>query len=94
MAQLVKNLQCGRPVLNPWVGKIPWRRERLPTVVFWPGEFHGLYNPWDHRELNTTERLSHFLKSLLEINETKWRRLNTSVLHELFVDWIEQTWIQ
>ena len=28
-------LQC-----NPWMGKIPWRRERLPTTVFWPGEFH------------------------------------------------------
>ena len=28
---------------NPWVGKIPWRRERLPTQVFWPGEVHGLY---------------------------------------------------
>ena len=27
---------------NPWVGKIPWRRERLPTPVFWPGEFRGL----------------------------------------------------
>ena len=25
------------------VGKIPWKRERLPTPVFWPGEFHGLY---------------------------------------------------
>ena len=22
--------------------KIAWRRERLPTPVFWPGEFHGL----------------------------------------------------
>ena len=20
----------------------PWRRERLSTPVFWPGEFHGL----------------------------------------------------
>ena len=27
---------------DPWVGKIPWRREQLPTPVFWPGEFHGL----------------------------------------------------
>ena len=27
------------------VGKIPWRRERLPTSVFWPGEFHELYSP-------------------------------------------------
>ena len=32
-------LQCGRPGFDPWVGKIPWRRERLPTPVFWPGEF-------------------------------------------------------
>ena len=32
---------------NPWVRKIPWRRERLPTPVFWPGEFHGLYSPGD-----------------------------------------------
>ena len=26
-----------------WVGKIPWRGKRLPTQVFWPREFHGLY---------------------------------------------------
>ena len=25
------------------LGKISWRRERLPTAVFWPGEFHGPY---------------------------------------------------
>ena len=24
------------------VGKIPWRKDRLPTPVFWPGEFHGV----------------------------------------------------
>ena len=24
-----------------WLGKIPWRREWLPTPVFLPGEFHG-----------------------------------------------------
>ena len=27
-------LQCGRPRFNSWVGKIPWRRDRLPTPVF------------------------------------------------------------
>ena len=27
-----------------WVGKIPWRRERLPTPILWPGEFHGLFH--------------------------------------------------
>ena len=37
------HLQCGRPGFDPWVGKILQRRERLPTPVFWPGEFHGLY---------------------------------------------------
>ena len=38
-----------------------WRRERLPTPVFWPGEFHGLYSPWGHKESDMTERLSlHF----------------------------------
>ena len=47
VAQLVKNhLKCGRPGFNPWVGKTPWRRERLPTPVFWSGEFQGPYRPW------------------------------------------------
>ena len=47
-------LQCGRPEFDPQVGKIPWRRERLPTPVFWPGGFHGLCSPWGHKELDTT----------------------------------------
>ena len=47
-----------RPGLDSWVRKIPWRRERLPTPVFWPGEFHGMYSPWGRKELDTTERLS------------------------------------
>ena len=41
--------------VQSWVGKTPWRRERLPTPVFWPGEFHGLYSPWGHKELDTTD---------------------------------------
>ena len=52
------HLQCGRPGFTPWVGKIAWKRKRLPTPVFWPGEFHGLYSPWGHKESDTTERLS------------------------------------
>ena len=34
-------LQCKRPGFNPWVGKIPWRREWLLTPAFLPREFHG-----------------------------------------------------
>ena len=51
-------LQCGRPGFDPWVGEIPWRSEWLTTPIFWPGEFHGLYSPWSHKESDTTERLS------------------------------------
>ena len=50
MAQLVKNLKCGRPCFEP-IEKIPWRRERRPTPVLWPGEFHGLYSPCGRKEL-------------------------------------------
>ena len=32
--------------------------ERLPTPVFWPGEFHELYSPWGHKESDITEQLS------------------------------------
>ena len=43
------------PGFDPWVGKMPWRREWLLTPVSWPGEFHGLYSPQSHRESATTE---------------------------------------
>ena len=65
-AQLVKNLSAVR---ETWVrslgGKILWSREGLPTPVFWPGEFHGLYSPWGHKESDTTEWLSLSLLSLV-----------------------------
>ena len=32
---------CGRLEFDPWVGKIPRRREWQPTPVFLPGKFHG-----------------------------------------------------
>jgi len=33
-----------RTGLDPWVGKILWRRELLLTPVFSSGEFHGLFH--------------------------------------------------
>jgi len=58
VAQLVKNpTAMWETWFDPWVGKIPWRRERLPTPVFWPREFHGLYSPWGPKESDTTEWL-------------------------------------
>ena len=63
-ASRMAQLQCERPGFDPWVGKIPWRRERLPTPVFWPREFHGLHSPWGLKESDTTESLSLSLKTL------------------------------
>ena len=38
-AQMVKNhLKCRGPGFSPYTGEIPWRRKRLPTPVFLPGE--------------------------------------------------------
>ena len=53
-------LQCRWPKFNPWVRKILWRREWLPTPVFLPVGFNGQRSlagcsPWSHKELDTTE---------------------------------------
>ena len=37
-------LQCRRPRIYPWVGKIPWRREWQPTPGFLPGD-----SPWTEK---------------------------------------------
>ena len=64
MAETVVCLQCRRPVFSPWVGQIHWRREWLPTTVFFPGQFHGPwslvdYSPWSHKESDTSEQLTY-----------------------------------
>ena len=33
--------QCRNRGLDPWIGKIPWRREWQPTPVFLAGKFQG-----------------------------------------------------
>ena len=44
---------------DPWVRKIPWRREWQSTPVFLPGKSHGQrslagYSPWSSKEVDTT----------------------------------------
>ena len=65
VSQMVKNLPeiCRRPRFERWIGKIPWRREWLPTPVFLPGEVHGQrslagYSPWGLKQSDTTEQLT------------------------------------
>ena len=59
---VVQTLKRLSTMWETWVWSLgwedPWRRERLPTPVFWPGDVHGLLIPWGHKELHTNERLS------------------------------------
>ena len=60
---MVKNLlQYRIAEFDPWVAKIPWRREQLPIPVFFPGEFHGQtslagYSPLGCKESDLIEQL-------------------------------------
>ena len=61
-AQMVKNLpamQETRVRSLGWEG--PLEKERLPTPIFMPGEFHGHgslvgYSPWGRKELGMTKQ--------------------------------------
>ena len=58
VSQLVKNLPA---MWETWVQSLRWEdplEKGKATPVFWPGEFHGLCSPWEHRELDITEQLS------------------------------------
>ena len=58
MARMVKNLPAMQAGFNLCAGKIPWRWEQLPTPLFWPGEFYGLYRTRVRKESDTTEQFS------------------------------------
>ena len=79
--------RCKRHKFDPWLGKIPWRREWQPTPVILPGESHGQrslvgYSPWGCKELDMTEQLTR-LPLLLVLNEL----IPTTVLEE----WVSDT---
>ena len=67
-----KESTCRRPCFDSWVRKMCWRRDRLPTPVFWSGEFHGLYGPWGQK---SQTRLSdfhfHYISSKYITNRVK-----------------------
>ena len=56
MAQLVKNPPA---MWKIWVWSLGWKYPlEEGNLVFWPGEFHGLYSPRSGKESDTTEWLS------------------------------------
>ena len=47
IAQLVKNPPAMQETPVQFLGwEDPLEKERLPTAVFWPGEFHGVAKSW------------------------------------------------
>ena len=77
MAQTVKNLPAIHKTqvrFDPWIRKIPWRKEWQPPPGFLPGKFHGQrnlegYSPWDRKESDTTEWLTLPLKMASALRE-------------------------
>ena len=66
-------LKCRRRRFDPWVRKIPWRREWQPSKVFLLGKPHRQrslagYNPWGHKrvehDLATKQQEQSFLQSI------------------------------
>ena len=61
VAQMLKNLPVmWETPVDPWIGKMPWRRAWQPTPVFLPGKSHGQrslvgYSPWGRKESDMTE---------------------------------------
>ena len=72
-------LQGGKPRFDPWVRRIPWRREWLPIPVFMPGEFHGQMSLVGYSPLSCKEWI------MIEANNTftftAWKYLHNLFLH-------------
>ena len=70
-------LQCRRPRFDPWIRKIPWRREWQSSPVFLPGESHGQrslvgYSPWGHKELDRAEWLTRSVRTRSDRQRAWW----------------------
>ena len=69
--------------VDPWIRKIYWSRKWPPASVFLPGKFHRQrsladYNPWSHKESNTTEHTVMIVLTLTERRRQIMVLLNSS----------------
>ena len=70
LAQLLKNPPSMQETgFNLWIRKIRWRRERLPTPVFGPEEFHGLVHGVAKSQTELSEFHFHFCCVCLKFSE-------------------------
>ena len=72
--------RCG---FDPWVRKIPWRREWQPIPVFLPGESYGHqnlvgYSQWGRKELDMTEQITLIKSAQTHVQLSQWCHPNIS----------------
>ena len=80
--QLVKNLPAMWETRVQSLGwDDPLEKGKATYSRFWPGEFHGLYSPQGHKELDTTEPLS------LSFYLLKGRNVFMSLLQYFHIVW-------
>ena len=71
---------------DSWVGKIPWRRERLPTPVFRPRKLHGMGSQKVRHDWVTFTFIYHL--SPVKINESFSTYLTASFVQLLSCVWL------
>ena len=87
------SLQWGIPRFDPWVGKIPWRREWPPTPVFLPWVFHGQWSlvgcsPWGLQRGGHDWVTNTFTSGMMILRLLSWflglySKLSTQYLHSI-----------
>ena len=76
-------------MFDPWVRKIPWRREWQPTPVFLPGECHGQKSlvgcrPWGRKESDMTEGLTLSLLTCIRSIQSEGSESTNVILRNCF----------
>ena len=78
------HLQCGRPGFDPWIGKMPWRRERLHSSILawripgvtknqtWLSNFHFHFQCLKHKRVRSLQFSSVQLLSRVWLFGTPW----------------------
>ena len=91
--------QCSRCTglrLDPWVGRITWKRKWQPAPVLLPEKFHGQrspegYSPWGCKELDMTE---HTHTHTHTHRVTHWYENNYTLVWELGLSfWLFYNWL-
>ena len=82
-------LQRRSPRFDPWIWKIPWRREWQPTSVFLPGEFHG-QRSLVGKELDMTEWLTLLLSFPLATRENSLQQQRPSTAKNQQINYLKK----